>query len=493
MAIGVEVITKTQTGPSTAGPRSSRFQVAGVTERGPVDANLIVKSLAQFESVFGVRTAYASNIYDTARTYWEEGGTELVVSRAVGDSASAGFLVLEDRAVAPVDTLRIEAASVGAHSAELKVEITDGAVDDTFDFLLTVNDTLVTALRNLASPAALVAALAGNPYVRATTLGSATAAPDNNPAALPATAVSTGADDRADVTNDTLIAALARPVKDLAGVSVDIEGSAVAVPGYTADSIGVALIAHAKATGKIALLAPGVDATPESVGVMGRALITADGSYGGLFYPHIVVPDGAGTRTLSPEGYVAAVRSRAHTDVGFWQAAPGQRAVTRWVLGTSVGVDKTTNNLLAESQVNGLVTVGGRVRLYGWASLSTDKANFALLSARDTLNNITASLRVALEPYVFANVDSKGHLLSAVEAAAYGVLDPIAVAGGFFARLDPDGEQIDPGYRVIVDETLNTSSSLANNEVRLSVAVRLSPVAALISVEIIKVALTASV
>lgn len=493
MAIGVEVITKTQTGPSTPGPRSSRFQVAGLTERGPVDSGLIVKSLAQFESLFGVRTAYASTIYDTARTYWEEGGTELIVARAVGASATIGLLTLKDGATVPLDTVKVEAASAGAHSAELKVQITAGAVADTFDFLLTAGGVPVTTLRSVVSPAALVIALSGNPYVRATSLGSVTVAPDNNPAVLAATSVSAGNDDRATVVNATILAALARNVKDISGVSVDIEGACVAAPGYAADSIGADLIAHAKLYGKIALLAPDVTATPESVAVMGRALVSADGSYGGLFFPHVIVPDGAGTRTLSPEGYVAAVRSRAHTEVGFWQAAPGQRAVTRWVLGTAVLVDKTTNNTLAESQVNGIVTVGGRVRLYGWASLSTDRDNFALLSARDTLNSITAQLRVALEPYVFAGVDAKGHLLSAVESAAYGVLDPIAVAGGFYARINSDDEQIDPGYRVIVDETLNTSSSLANNEVRLSVSVRLSPVAALISVEIIKVALTASV
>jgi hypothetical protein len=156
-------------------------------------------------------------------------------------------------------------------------------------------------------------------------------------------------------------------------------------------------------------------------------------------------------------------------------------------------VDKAANNDLADAQVNGLVTIGGQVRLYGWSSLSNDRENLGLLSARDSLNNLTAELRKALEPFVFATVDGKGHLLSAVQAATTAVLSPISNDGGFFARVDYKGEQTDPGYRVVVNRVNNPASALQENEVHVSVAVRLSPVAALISAEIIKVALTDAV
>jgi hypothetical protein len=493
MAIGVEVTTSTQTGPSNAGPESSRFQIAGLTERGPVDASVLLESLADFESVYGSRTAYASNAYDTARTFWEEGGTELIVSRAVGPAAQKGSLTLKDGAGTPLDTIRIEAASAGAYSAGLKVEIKAGVIADSFTFVLTLNGVIVTQLRNLTSPEALVTGLSTNPYVRASTLGSITAAPQNNPKVVAATSLTAGSDDRANVTTAEVIAALDLPVRTLANQSIDIEGCAVAAPGYPADVIGDALIEYAKAKNKIALLAGDASETKESIAVLAQTLVSGAGDAAGLFFPHIVIPDGSGTRTLSPEGYVAAVRARAHTEVGFWQAAPGDRSITQWVLGTAVGVDKAANNDLADAQVNGLVTIGGQVRLYGWSSLSNDRENLGLLSARDSLNNLTAELRKALEPFVFATVDGKGHLLSAVQAATTAVLSPISNDGGFFARVDYKGEQTDPGYRVVVNRVNNPASALQENEVHVSVAVRLSPVAALISAEIIKVALTDAV
>ena len=50
-------------------------------------------------------------------------------------------------------------------------------------------------------------------------------------------------------------------------------------------------------------------------------------------------------------------------------------------------------------------------------------------------------------------------------------------------------EEVDPGYKIVVDSTNNTLETGANNTVIVDMAVRLSPTAALIKVEIVKVAL----
>ena len=77
------------------------------------------------------------------------------------------------------------------------------------------------------------------------------------------------------------------------------------------------------------------------------------------------------------------------------------------------------------------------------------------------------------------------------EADVEGVLAPLAQAGALFARVDQDGELADPGYRVTVDGTVNPLDALARNELSVLIAVRLSPLAQLIQVEIVKVPLTA--
>lgn len=485
-SIGVEVTTSLRSGPSNTGTQSGRFHVAGLTERGPVGKAVVVRSLANFVSVFGDRTAYNSALFDTAQLFFEEGGSELVVSRAVGAGASAGSLSLLDTdAVAPAPTVRIEAVAPGAYSSELSVEVT--ASGSTFDVLVRQGTAIVARFVGMTSPTDLVSAARGNAFVKVTDLGSASAAPTNNPAPLASTPLSGGTDDRASVTADTIIAAL-----EAAGNAA--RGGAVAAPGYTATVIGAQLAAHAKAYSKIALLAPDVDETAESVGSIVPALALGDtGDYAGLFFPHLIIPDGSGTRTVGPEGYVAAVRNRAHVESGFWQVPAGDRARTRWALGTVTEVDTATNNELADAFVNGIVTTGARVRLYNWSSLSADRENLGYLTARDVLNNLDIQVREALEPFVFSVLDGKRQLLAHVESAVVSVLDPIAKRDGFYRMTDAAGDEVDPGYRVIVDETNNTLSNSAANEVLVSVAVRLSPTAALIKVEIIKVALAATV
>lgn len=484
--IGVDVTTSLRSGPSNTGVLSGRFQIAGLTEKGPVGTSTVLKSIAEFESRYGTRTSYNSAVYDTARLFWEEGGSELVMTRVVGPAATKGTLTLMDQAGTPVATLLIQAKDPGAASATLTVTVTVDGVNDTFDLFIKENGTTVQSFTNNTSPADVVAKAASSTYVTITSQGSATVAPDNNPVAVTNTPLSAGADDRASVVAATQITALNN------GGSL-ARGGAVAVPGYTADVIGVTLAAHAKAYGKIALLSMGAGATTGEIADAGEAVsATANGDAAGIFYPHLIVPDGTSTRTVEPTGYVAAVRSRAHRDVGFWQAPAGDRARARWALGTSTIVDTAANNLLNDDNINAVVTTGPRVRLYNWTSLSSDRDNLGALSARDALNNLTALIEEALEPYVWGQLDSNRQLLGFIESATIGVLDPISKRRGFFASLDSAGNTIDKGYRVVVDAPLGAGGA-PPTEVLVSVAVRLAPSASLIRVEIVKVALQASV
>lgn len=481
-SIGVQVTTKLSSGPSNVGTPSGRLHIAGLTAYGPADKSTTLDSIAKFEAVYGGRTAFSSNAYDTARLYFEEGGNELVMSRVVGPAATKGALTLKDSA--DVNTVKVEAADPGAHSTDYTVQVTNNG--DTFDVTIRRAGTALVTYAGLTSPADFVAKAATSPYITVTSLGSVTAAPGDNPKTLAATALTAGTDDRAAVTAQHHIDALDK--------GVGAEGAAVAVPGYTVTQIGSLLSAHAAAKGKIALLALPATTTPEEAAAAAAGLAAdPNGAYAGIFYPHLIIPDGGATRTISPEGYVAAVRARAHRDTGFWQVPAGDRAKTRWALGTNVQIDANQNDTLAEALVNGIVTTGASVRLYGWQSLSTDRDNLGLLTARDALNNLTLAVKTVLEPFVFSTNDSKGHLRGYIESAVVGVLDPIAKRDGFYALNDAEGQEIDPGYRVTVDESLNPLTAQAENKVVVQFSVRLAPTAQLIQVEIIKVPLAGTV
>ena len=483
MSIGVEVTTSLRSGPSNPGVQSGRLHVAGLTAQGPVGRGVIVRSLAQYLATFGDRTAYSSDLFDTARLFFEEGGSELVVSRVVGAGATKGALTLKDSLDA--DTLKIESVDPGAASGSINVEVSEND-DDTFNLIVSRSSSVLARYSNIASPAALVAVAATNPYVRITSLGSASAAPSDNPKVLAPTPLVAGTDDRAAVTAQSYIDAL-----EAAGSIA--EGGAVATPGQTVASIGALLAAHAAEFNKIALLSPGVGTSREeaiaAAAVLGVSTATESA---GIFWPSIVIPDGGGTRVVSPEGYVAAVRAKAHRDIGFWKVPAGDPARTRWAVGTDVQLDVAGNNQLADSYINGIVTTGNRTRLYGWASLAADRENLGMLTARDALNNLRLMIAAALEPYVFAVLDGRRHLLGQIEGAVVGVVDPISKRNGFYA-LKIDGEEVDPGYKVVVDESINTITSASENTVLVSTTVRLSPTAQLIQAEIIKVPLAASV
>lgn len=485
MAIGVEIATSLRSGPSNPGTASGRFHIVGVTEKGPVGTSPVLRSIAQFESVYGVRTPYSADVYDAARLFWEEGGSEVVVTRVVGASAARGSLSLKDRAATPLDTIKIEAADPGSHSSALTIEVVDAGTN-VFSVILRLDGEILQRFVGLTSPAAFVEAAYRNPYIVVTNAGSASTVPTNNPAPIAPTPLVAGTDDRAGITAADVVAAA-----DAAG---DVApGGAIAAPGYTATAIGALLLAHAAATNKVALLALDVDATvAEAISAAASLSAGENGSYGGLFYPHLVVPDGARTRTVSPVGYVAAVRSRAHLQTGYWQVPAGERAATRWAVDTVTPVDTILNNTLADGLVNGIAKTAGRIRLYGWASLSADRENLGLLSVRDVLNNLTVAVGAVAEPHVFAGIDGRGYMFAKLRSDVVGVLDPIARAGGFYAKIDGD-TQIDPGYSVTVDSSINTIESLNRGEVRIAIAVRLAPAAQLIRAEIIKVALSASV
>lgn len=481
-SIGVEVTTGLRSGPTNTGSPAGIFHIAGLTERGPADRSVSVVSLAQYEATYGARTAYASNMYDTARMFFEEGGAELMVSRAVGPKATAGSLILQDST--GVSTAEIAAAHPGSYSSSFTVTVAETALDR---FTVTISDgaNTVAAFRNVASVGEMVASAASNPFINVRDLGSQTAAPGNNPVPVAGTPLKAGDDDRNAVDSAAIVAALETAEEAAAG-------GAVAAPGYDAEIIGAELLAHAAKFDKVALLAPYEEASASEAIAMAAALTAgAFGSYGGLFFPFLVVPDGSGTRNISPEGYIAAVRARAFNEVGFWQVPAGDRARTRWVVGTASAVNVAKNNELSAGLVNGIVTTAGRVRLYNWTSLASDRDNLALLTARDVLNNLTKQVEGVLEPLVFSTIDSKGHLLSAIESAVTSVLSPIANAGGFYGRV-VGGEEVDAGYFVRVDTTNNTLETGADNTVVVQVAVRLAPTAALIKVEIVKVALGAA-
>lgn len=482
---GVAVTVGAVSGPSapTLAPSSKYFAV-GLTERGVTDAPTRVTSFAEFQTLFGARTTYSA-LWDDIKTFFEEGGSEAYVARVVGPAATTGTLTggLQDQQGTPATTLTVSARSAGAWSSGLTIQVLAGPTAATFRIQVRLGGVLVHDWTNLSSPAEAVSRSESSPYIKLTNAGSTGVAPTNNPAVVAATALSAGTDDRASVTATHYVNALAL-------FTTELGDGAVAIPGI-GTTVHAGLIAHADAHNRLALLAAA--STTDKATLISTAA-ALDAKRAGLFAPFIKVPDEyGGTRTISPEGYVAAVRARAH-GIGPWRAPAGETSVARYVVGPATVFSSTDGNDLDAAKVNVIRTVSRSTRLYGWVSLAADRDNWGFLTGADTVNRVVTEAYTQLEPYLFGTIDARGHLLGQIAGTLEGIVAPMAEANGLYARLDPadpTGPPLDPGYRVRVLD-INPVEVSAQNKVLAELGIRVSPTAAIVQLTVTKAAVTAA-
>lgn len=475
---GINITTASRGDAATPLPGASgQLFIVGLAERGPTDEAVLVRGLADFVSVFGARASY-SHLYDSVRCYFEEGGVQAYVARVVGASATIGAITISDRSVDSLPTITVTATSAGTWSEDLSVVVADGSVADTVRITVLDKGDVVETYNNIDSIETLLKRFAGSPYVDITNAGSASVAPNNLPA-LGTYELTAGSDDRATVT----------PADHVEALDLFVEGygdGAVAIPGLGA-FVHEGLIDHASKNRRIAILSSDLDSS-ESELVAEASSLNSDAA--GLFAPWVMVSDGAGgTRPIPPEGFVAGVRSRAHTTDGPHRAPAGEAGISNSVSGLYVEYPKDNANALDVAKVSIVRRVNNSIRLYGWRSLSNDVINFGYLHHRDVLNRIVVESESQLEQFVFAPIDSSGQTLSAVGATLVGILEPMKQSGALYARV-VSGEEVDPGYQVETGDSINSTASLANNLIRAQVSIRVSPLGAMIDLLITKVGLT---
>lgn len=477
---GIISTVTTRSGRSSTGTEAGTFFVAGITERGRTDVLGTVRSISDYAQQYGGRVTYGS-LYDALRVFFEEGGSTAKVARVVGPAATEGTLTLMDSEATPAETITLDALGAGDWSANVDVDVAAGSLSGTFKITIAYGD-ITEVYDNLSTAADAVQKInLRSDLVRATDEGAGTDPADGS------FSLAAGDDDRAAVTathyTDQLTA--------LADATT--APGLVAIPGQTADAVGAALLAYAEANRKIAILASAITADVAAAKADAAALIDSPGAeYGGLVFPSITINHNGALIDVSPEGYVAGVRARAVADAGPWRAPAGQIAASTTIVEPTVEVDQTTGDDLDASGVSAIRTIYGSPRLYGWRSLSSDVENYGLLTNGDIVNFVLSEVEKVMEEFVFEPIDARGQLFSSLKGSIIGVLQPIASAGGLFAQFDGSNE-VDPGYRVVTDETVNTTTTLQQSKLRADVSIRPSPSAALIEFNLTKVSLTSAV
>ena len=492
---GVSISTAVRTGPVNTGVApASTFFIVGETERGTDSVAVAVSSLEEYVTYFG---GYQANkyTYQQMRTFFEEGGARAVVARATAtDGVAASKALLANPASAAGITLT--AVGKGDWGNDLEVEVVNND-DANFDITLYYGGTeLVNKVAETFAHTSLTSAIEAinnsstfAKYCTAslTTLASPTALLED----LAATPFTSGTDGA--IAEEDFIDALTKFTEDLGAGAVSIPGLA---DGSEDSSIWDAVKSHCEANNRIGILSFHSGATVGELTSVSETYGGSDNSgheYLAFYHPWVTIPSGSGVNlTIPPDAYVAAKRSQAHNRVGTWQPFAGVSTDASFVSGIQTGLSRTDAQNLDNARINAIRIINNSVRIYGARSHSTNTSQWRFITHRDTINFIVDRSEVALEPLVFSTINGRRTIYLEIASALKGVMEPLRIAGGLFEGFDANGKQLDYGYTIKVDDSINPLSQLETGLVKAQLGVRVSSIGDKIEVNLIKSNLTAT-
>ena len=428
MADRITVTTGSGSGvASSAGPRVARYIVAGQTQLGPVAAPRVIRSLTEYQQVFGSRTGGAA-LYDAAEFFFSNRAGEMVVQRASGPSAVLATIGLDSNKI--VVTSRFPGSAYNSWTAAYT----------SASKTLTIVKGSVTRTYTGADAAGLQSAASVDPDVTVTV----TSLPASNVAA---TNLASGTDDFANVNWATVLA----KVTSLYGPGV------MAVPGVAAANSALAAAANPR---RWALLSSAATDSDSTIVTAQGAITTANRPFASYVTPPAgFVADGtSGVKQIDAVTYFAAVRSLCIRTFGVGES-PLRRQAHALVSGFTPirDIDDATHTTLEAAGVVTVRTLASGVGIDVWKTADGVGFNANLKDARyrDLVNAITDEAWSTLDSLYVGSTASPS-VLSAAESALKAVCERYVpwLTGG-------DGE----GYKVSV------SPGVAPNDNRIAATI----------------------
>jgi hypothetical protein len=495
---GSIVTTRTAPPSRTVPTDTGVWFVAGLSDRGPSSRPVLIQSLQDFINQFGTRQSY-SVLYDALETFFREGGAKAYIGRVVGPAAIIATKNLVD-GVAAV-SLVAKAKGPGSFGNTITVQVQNpGAGGTATSFSLAVVDTgypggtLTEQSPDFLTQGAAVAWSQQSQLIDLT-LGASALIPVN----AAASALATGTDDRAAVTDTQWRNATNLFTKDLGPGQVTQIGR-VTTQAYS-DTL-----AHAANNNRFAVL-DGADTA--TIATLTTAVSTArtsatDGPrcrYGMIFAPWVVIPGVTiGTTRIVPPSAVVCGRIAAKDASGTTPNAPaaGSDGVARTAIGLSQlaydngsGPDVTRDDMYTKG-VNLIVARYGVIEVFGWRSMVDPVGNDQdwLNAGNGRLNMyiVAQGLKVA-ENYILDEIDGRGKLFKMFEGDLRGIMSDIYARGSLY---DGGSGRADDAFSVDTGPGVNTTATIANKELHAAIAARMTQDAELVVIEIAKVPITQS-
>jgi hypothetical protein len=478
---GVSIVKSLIATPRSAPTNTGVWFVTGQTDAGPTTPTLL-QSMADYAYYFGSRVTF-SGLYDAINTYFQEGGAQVWVARVVGPAAVTASKNLNDAGAAVSLVAAAKGPGAGSdttHGNSLKVAVLAGVVTG---FRLQVLDSANNPLEtsgDLANQQEAVNWSRTSQYINIT-IGASL----NNPAVAAAAALTGGNDDRAAITDTQRAAALAL-------FTLDMGPGQVSAPGITSDTAHQNLIAHADTHNRVAIL--DLPDTASSSTLQTSAVNARTGGIAGAaFAPWLTTPGptAGSVVTVPPSSFIAALCAR--NDGDFNQDTPwaGQQGVANYVTGLSqVAWDDATRQTMNASGVNVILSKFGTIRNYGWRStvdpLGPSNGWINLGYVRLAMA-IAAQGDLIAEEFLFSVLDGQGIDIANFQGALGAMLMEFYQAGSLYGDTPSDAFFVDVG------PTVNTTATLANNELHAILNVRMSPMAEFVQINIVKVPITQQV
>lgn len=457
--VTVNVVDAPAAGAGVA-PDVSKWFVAGLAQKGSATAYEVCHSLAEFVTKCGTRQTY-SYLYDTAEAFFREGGHTLIVGRVVGPAALQASHTFNDSGGTPAPALTVKALTPGDWGngpTGLAVAITHPTTG--FGYQVSLNGVVIESSPEFAAIAdAITWAATNSSYVALSDPGAV-----GLPAAVTATNLTGGTDDRSSVTTPDWTAALSRLVPSLGP-------GQISAPGTTTSAIQQAVLDHAAANNRVAILDGASNAT--SSGLVSQAAgFTGEGrKHGCLVGPWAIVPGITSdtTRTIPYSGILAGIIAR--NDGGgatpLVDTAPaGDAGYSSFALDLVSHWDKATRDTLNTGGViPARIASDGRVQTYGdrtLASLTSQRPWLELSSSR-LFTYVVAECKAIGETFVFKPLDGANTTINRFGGELKAFLMGLSALGMIFN---------DPQTAVDVGPSVNTATTRSNRQLVANVTVQ---------------------
>ena len=488
---GVNITTREAAPVSSVPTDVGTGFMVGVTESGPLTVTSLdaVHSMAEYEAKYAYsKRNYANAItaYDSAETFFKEGGYALYVGRVVGPAAATATISVTDSGA--LATLTAFAKGPGDFGNDLNLVVRTNAQDSNIPsgyFLIRVQTDSAVILEEspylLDDQAAIVWSTTTSKYV--TLVDAAASANDPNAATF---SLAGGNLDFASINDAAWQAGLDR-------LGVDLGPGTVFAPGRTTTVGQLQVANHALARNRIAMIDGPDTATSATITAQPPLLIdssTRRSRFSGIFVPWLRIPGvTSGTQRLVPPSAAVAGLFARNMGLGYSpnEPAAGGRGVFNTVLSLSQTYDDATRQAINTAGVNVIVDKYGQRKVYGWRTTADPSSDPKWIALSNSMlqRAVTAEALAVGERFIFRQIDGGNRMINEFGAALIGeACMPFYLAGSLYGATPSEAFKVDVG------PTVNTPTTIANNELHAVISLRMSPFGEEVDIEIVKYLVT---